>query len=211
MLQIPGSLFPLNISKFPNLQIFHMAHNRQNPLTKYYSGKLGQLVMQSDGIMRSRPDTSNRVWSEKQEGHLSKFEQAKEYARKVKADPVLSAPYLDPLRIWKRKKKNMGLYQLAIKDFLKPPEITGLRVQTSRPLEFRIHANGLVSIVQLKVRLLSPQGDILEEGDAETVLGNGVYSYLVADPSLVPRGTVVHITAWDLPGHFSEKIFDYPC
>ena len=190
-----------------------MAHSRQNVLTKTYSGKLGDVVLQSDGIIRSRPDTSNRIWSEDQKGHISHFQQAKEYARMVKADPVLSAPYLEPLRIWKRKKKNMGLYQLAIKDFLNPPEISFIerdQTSSSNPMEFRIHANDVVAIVRLTVRLLSPQGDILEEGDTETLLENRVYSYLGADPSLVPPGTTVHITAWDIPGHFSEKIFDYP-
>src|ERR1035437_8281267 len=189
-----------------------MAHSRQNIITKHYSGKLGNSVLQSDGIIRSLPDTSNRIWSEDQKGHISHFQKAKEYARMVKADPILSAPYLEPLKRLKRKKKNMGLYQLAIKDFLNPPEIIGLdkRKKLSKPFVFEIHAQDLVAIVLLRVRLLLPKGEILEEGDTETVLENGIYSYQVSNPSLLPPGTIIHITAWDIPGNSSEKIIDYP-
>jgi len=55
---------------------------------------------------------SNRVLSEKQQNHLSRFELAKKYGRMVCADEELSALYSVLLKPWKKKKKNSGNREL---------------------------------------------------------------------------------------------------
>ena len=102
-----------------------MAHSKVNVITKTYSGKLGNICMQHDGVIKSRPDISNRKWSEKQEKHLSRFKCAKAYGRQVVADPQKAAFYAGHLKRWKkrRSKRNIGIYQLAIMDFMHSPKI----------------------------------------------------------------------------------------
>ncbi|MCX6244286.1 MAG: hypothetical protein NTU98_06220 [Bacteroidetes bacterium] len=106
-----------------------MARSRGNIITHSYSGKLGKVVLQKDGVMRSLPDVSKRVRSGKQKIHLSRFEQAKEYARRVLADPLQRAQYEEPLRKLKKKNPNIGIYQVAIKDYMNPPKITDIGLE----------------------------------------------------------------------------------
>ena len=97
-----------------------MARNLGNVLTKLYSGKIGHVLMQKNGVLRSVPDMSKRILSDKQKNHLNRFEQAKAYARQVMADPVESARYSEALRKLKATdgKLNIGIYQMAIKDYM---------------------------------------------------------------------------------------------
>jgi len=47
-----------------------MARTRNNIVIRGLSGKLGQLVILSDGHIRTRPDVSKRVWSERQRSRV---------------------------------------------------------------------------------------------------------------------------------------------
>jgi hypothetical protein len=98
-----------------------MARNINNVITRNISGKLGQIVFLKNGVIRSRPDMSKRVLSEKQKAHLARFEQAKAYARAALADPELSKKYVAELTEWKKRHGNssIGIWQLAIRDFMK--------------------------------------------------------------------------------------------
>jgi hypothetical protein len=97
-----------------------MARTVNNVITRKISGKLGQVVFQKNDVMRTRPDMSDRVLSEKQKSHLAKFEAAKSYARSILADPEKIAEYSRALLEWKKihGKGNIGIYQLAIRDFM---------------------------------------------------------------------------------------------
>ena len=98
-----------------------MARNRGNVLTKTYSGKTGNILLQKNGVMRTIPDMSKRILSDKQKAHLTRFEQAKAYARQVLSDPVQSARYGEMLAALKKRSgnQNIGIYQLAIRDYMR--------------------------------------------------------------------------------------------
>lgn len=192
-----------------------MARSSQNTITQSYSGKLGNIVLQRDGVIRSRPDMSKRVLSGKQAEHLSRFEQAKEYARGVWNDPDRSARYATILAGWKRKsgKKNLGIYQLAIRDFMNPPEIKEIIVEDdpggSRLIS--VNAADVFEVTGVTVSILGPGGGIAEEGEAVKSDDEHEHRYLLRDPSLLRQGTLIRVTACDLPGNITTKYFDYPC
>jgi len=82
--------------------------------------------------MRSRPDITNRIWSENQVLHLSRFQCAKEYGRMAVADAAMSAFYQENLSRFKRNRRAfIGVYQLAIMDFMNPPVIRNVRLNNT--------------------------------------------------------------------------------
>jgi len=154
-----------------------MAHSNDNVVTQTYSGKVGNICLQDDGVIRSLPDMSNRIFSEKQKGHLSRFQQAKEYGRQVVADAQKWAIYKEPLKRWKKKKgkKHMGVYQLAIMDYMHFPEIISVQLNNcpgGADWMIRIEALDIIRVAGVAVSIVSFEGEIMEEG-----LANGDFIY----------------------------------
>lgn len=190
-----------------------MAHSNDNVVTKSYSGKFGNICLQHDGVIRSLPNASNRTFSEKQEQHLSRFQQAKEYGRQVVADGQKSAIYATALKLWKKKKrkKHMGLYQLAIMDYMHRPVIDSVVLNhclQGAGWMIWIEASDIIQVAGVAVSIMSFDGEIMEEGLASSDLP---YKYVVRNPSLLRPGMILRVSAWDLPGNVIEKEFDCYC
>ena len=95
-----------------------MVKVKNNALLKGFSGKLGgQLVFQKNGVVRSLPDPSKLKWTDAQRKHRSLFEEAKQFARFIVANPELKAIYQA------KAKKGIGAYQVAISAYMKHPEV----------------------------------------------------------------------------------------
>ena len=95
-----------------------MAKIGNNVLLKGVSGRLGdQLVLQSNGIMRIRPDTSKTKWSDSQRKHRSLFVEARQFARYIEASPELKPLYKA------KAKEGTGAYHVAISAYMQHPEI----------------------------------------------------------------------------------------
>ena len=190
-----------------------MAHSNDNVLTQTYRGKVGNICLQVDGAIRTLPDMSKRTLSEKQERHLSRFQLAKEYGRQVVADAQKSAMYVEPLKRWKKKKgkKNMGIYQMAIKDYMHFPEILSVELNYCHGVAgstIRIEAYDQFQVAGVAVSIVSPEGVIMEEGLANAGFA---YMYVVNNSSLLQPGMILRVSAWDVPGNIAEKEFECYC
>jgi hypothetical protein len=190
-----------------------MARNVGNVIIVNQTGKIGNLCMQRNGIIRKRPDVSKRNWSPGQLAHLKRIEDAKAYARRVKDDVALSEPYLCVLKKWKKKLgPNIGVYQLAIRDFMRPPTISEIRsghdpVSNADMLSFSVWDDFHVESVS--VALLNPGGAIIEEGPATNSPGFG-YRYHPKHILMPDYGYQVKVTVTDRPGNQVTKIFSGP-
>jgi hypothetical protein len=191
-----------------------MAKSRNNILTDSYSGKLGDIILHRDGVMRSIPDMSKRILSGGQLEHIKRFERAKEYGRQVAADPARREYYAGPLR--KRKKKNpyIGIYQLAIMDFMNPPEVLNIFLESTggNPgLTVIINVTDKVRVAGADVRILSAEGNTIEDGDAVELFLSQMFRYVVKDPLLLVKGSVIRVRVWDMPGNVTEKdlVYDF--
>jgi hypothetical protein len=187
-----------------------MAHCRNNVITHSYSGRLGGIIMQHDGVFRSLPDTSKRSWSEKQVQHLSRFELAKDYGRQVVGDPLKTEHYAVFLKRWRRKLRNTGIYQLAIMDFMSLPEIEDVmldRHSGGTRNVVRIYARDRFSISGVEVSLVGPGGVRLAGGEAAFNLLHGFYDYIITDLMLIQTGVICRVCARDIPGNITEKEF----
>jgi hypothetical protein len=189
-----------------------MAHSRHNVITRTYSGKIGKVCLQQDGVIRSLPEKSPKNWSKKQVEHLTRFEQAKEYGRRAVADPMLSEHYAAFRKRWRRKLKNTGVYQLAIRDFMHTPEIHEASFEQTGENAgglIRITAMDKFRISRVGVSLLSPGGVLLEEGMASSGTEHVFFKYVILDPALMKPGTTCMVRAWDIPGNVTEKKFSF--
>ena len=186
-----------------------MAHSKANMITRTYSGKFGDLCLQRDGVIRSRPNVSKRILSERQTSHLNRFEAAKAYGRQVMADEAKSAFYGQYLKRWKKKKSNIGIYQLAIMDLMHPPSVNRIKLdkQTGIPIRLVVEAFDIFQVAGVSVALCSPSGEILEQVDACQLFPWIGFHYTVHDPSLLRPGVICRVTARDLPGNITEKEF----
>lgn len=190
-----------------------MARNSENVITHGLSGKLGNLCLQRNGIVRSRPDVSQRRWSKRQLEHLQRIEEAKAYAREVKDDPALSEPYLRVMKKWKKKLgDNIGVYQLAIRDFMQPPSVSGIRFEydsRSAVDKVLVRVWDDFHIASVAVAILDEDGMITEEGPAGYVPVTG-YIYLLKRPSLLTVNHTVRVIVTDRPGNQVVEIFRGP-
>ena len=151
------------------------------------------------------------LYSEKRKQHLTRFEYAKEYGRQVFADPGKSALYVPYLKTWKRKCKHIGIYQLAIRDYMHAPSIEEVTFSDGRrggPEMVLIRAYNEFHASRVAVSIVAPDGEILEEGEADDHLHHIHYSYRFNDRSLLKPGNTLRISVWDLPGNITIKEYD---
>src|SRR5215216_5299015 len=106
-----------------------MAKVKNNLVTEGLSGRVGKrLVFRQlrDGstVLCTLPDFSNRVFSEEQVTHQSRFKRASAYAKvAAKTTPIYRE--LAPAR-------NTNAYNLALSDWFNPPVIDGITRQAGR-------------------------------------------------------------------------------
>ena len=189
-----------------------MSRCNENVITRQNKGRLANVVLQRNGIMRSRPYITKRVWSENQVLHLSRFQCAKEYGRRAMADAGMSAFYQEHLSGFKRNRSAfIGVYQLAIMDFMKPPVIRNVRLHNtsfSNPGVIEISTYDDFTVTRVAVQLISADGIILEEGDAVEKVGLLECLYSVRDKSTLKPGNILRVRAWGYPGNLTENDFD---
>ncbi len=188
-----------------------MAKCNENVLLRSISGRLGNVVVQRNGVVRTKPKPAKRKPSQKQEEHHHRFVLAREYAREVVADPGRSEPYKAILVRLKRKRKlNIGVYQLAIRDYMNPPVVFGALLDhdggDSR-YTVVVETNDIYGIARVEVTFSAPGGQRRETGEAEVMLYGLTYRYVIRDISLVLPGTKCSIRAFGIPGSAMEKDF----
>jgi hypothetical protein len=174
-----------------------MAKVKSNNIMEGLSGKLGkQLVIRHmrDGrtIVLTRPDFSNRVFSEGQLTHQSRFQLATAYARTAsKTNPVYAQFAAGTPK---------SAYNLALSDWFHPPIIHSIQRQNDCIL---VDVTDNVLVAQVIVKILNEQGETLEQGQA--VAGNGTcWEYTTA-----AQGKVV-IEARDLAGNVTRQEYCPP-
>ncbi|MEI6681342.1 MAG: hypothetical protein WCO44_01875 [Bacteroidota bacterium] len=189
-----------------------MARTEENVIVRKCSGKVGNVVLTSDGIIRSRPDMSRRNLSEKQQKQVRRFSKAVAYAREVVNDAQMTGYYSGFLKRMKTRpyKKHMGISQAAIMDFLHPPEIAEVKLHrmVDHSLELVIDAKDILPDIAVTVSFLAPGGQVIWACMAEKQLpGNRYHCPLGGAVQLLP-GSQFRVCAMDLPGNKTEKEYD---
>src|SRR5215211_9547271 len=152
-----------------------MAKVKHNLFTQGLSGKYGNLVFRQmkDGttVVASLPDFSDRVLSDEQLGHQSRFKQASAYAKiAAKTQPI-----------YKELTQNTSSnpYNLALSDWFNPPVINAVTRQANTIL---VDAKDNVLITKVVVTIFDKQGQILEQGEA-ALINDAWWEYAASAPT----------------------------
>jgi hypothetical protein len=175
-----------------------MAKVKRNILVSGLSGSLGpdhyaRITRDGRTIISAKPDFSNRQFSEAQLEHQSRMKQAAAYARvAAKANPIYA-------NLAEGTAKNA--YNIALGDWLNPPIIRS--IDWFHDGLIRVHATDDVQVTKVVITVLDQEGQRLEQGEAELVLGVW-WEYRIAK-----RGRI-QVEAWDFAGNAARREFDDP-
>lgn len=169
-----------------------MAKVKRNILIEGLSGTLGKdLVFRQmrDGrtIVSTKPDFSNRVFSDGQLTHQSRFQQAAAYARQ--------AAKTNPIYAELAKGTTKTAYNIALSDWFHPPVIHEIKRQDGR---IRVNVTDNVLVSRVVVTILEEEGEIREKG--EGIRGEGNWWKYVSG-----KEGRVRVEAWDLAGNVIKQ------
>jgi len=164
---------------------------KKNILLENLSGSIGDLVFRQmpDGSTRvsRKPDFSERECSPAQINQQNRLKLASAYASQAQTQPV----YVECARL---KKKNA--YNLAVADWFHPPVIHTIERCGGR---IRVQASDDMQVAKVEVRILDPEGNVLEQGQAEQA--NPLYwEYATGAQG------AVEASAWDLAGNVTVAV-----
>jgi hypothetical protein len=164
-----------------------------NKLVESISGRVGDIIFyQADGqtLSRTMPQITPEERSQKQEANSGRFLAAQHYAAKALADPALKAAYKALCR------GHQNPRNLAIRDAMRPPVVESINLEgyAGKPGQVvRVKATDDFRVVEVKVTVRGPQGELIEEGLAELKSEKGDWCYTAKTE--VPSGQTVSVTA----------------
>jgi hypothetical protein len=182
-----------------------VAKVRLNVLISGASGRIGNdlaLKQTRDGqtILCRKPTFSeHRVFSAAQKAHQARFQAAAAYAK--------SAAKREPIYAELAKKSRHTAYNVALADFMRPPEIlevdlAGYAGQAGGVVRVRAHDDVLVKEVQVKI--VDAHQQVVEQGAASGE-ANKLWWVYVATANCSTANVMVVARAVDLPGHAVER------
>ena len=174
-----------------------MAKVTRNIAMSGLSGSLGKdfYVRQTrDGrtIISAKPDFRNRQFSEGQLDHQSRMKAAAAYAK--------AASIENPIYAKKAAGTSKNAYNLALRDWFKAPAIHRIEWRNG---QVRVGARDDFMVARVTVTILDEEGQHLEQGQAELVLG------VWWDYNAAHTGRVL-VEAWDLAGNVTRQEFCPP-
>jgi len=165
-----------------------MAKVKRNVLIEGLSGTIGKNLVfrqMKDGstIVSTKQDFSNRVFSEGQLTHQSRFQEAVAYAR--------TAAKTNPIYAETAKGSMKTAYNIALSDWFNPPVIHAVR---RRGEVIEVEATDNVAVAKVLVSVLDEEGNAVEQGEA-VLQENQVWGYRT---SVVGR---IRVEVWDFAGN----------
>lgn len=173
-----------------------MAKVKKNMIISGVSGSLGpdhyaRITKDGRTIISQKPDFGNRQFSEAQLNAQNRTKQAAAYAKVASRE--------NPIYAQKAAGTSKNAYNLAFRDWRKPPIIHRIEWQDGK---VRVSAYDDMMVTRVTVAILDEEGQCLEQGDADLVLGVW-WEYRPAK-----KGRI-HIEAWDLAENVTRQEF-YP-
>ena len=178
-----------------------MANATKNVLTRYNSGRIGDLVYRQLGkitVVSKAPVFINRQWTKSQLSNQNLFRQAMAYAQAIDRNSQLWTNYQ------RKRKGNQTTINVIISDFMRKPEIQSIDVRnykgkTGNRIEVQAWDKYLVAGVIITI--INAIGFEVESGIAELNLstGNWVYKTKFENPKLIGSKVAVRVT--DSPGN----------
>ena len=182
-----------------------MAKVDKNIVVTGLSGSLGdQLVIQEgrggQTIVRTKPKPSGKAQTEAQAAHQERFREGAAYAKQAIKTEALYAE--------KAAGTVQTAYNVALADFLHPPEIVDVDLsaysgKTGETIRIKAQDNVLVKAVN--VVIAAADGTVVESGAASAIASQMGWWEYVTTAAASGNGIKVLAVAQDLPGHEGSK------
>jgi len=187
-----------------------MAISFNNLITKYFSGRVGDIVLRNYGgksVMSKRPDCSKVIRSERQSANNDRFKKAVKYGQYAIRTPELLKQYT------KIKKSNQSAYNAAVSDFLLHPKIEAIDIGGYIGVQgnkIGIRAWDKYKVESVSVLIMNKMGQIIEKGAAVSrpLSGGLEWDYIATQDNLDYKGGRVIVRVSDLPGNVVQAEVD---
>jgi hypothetical protein len=173
-----------------------------------HRGRVGDVIYRCWGketIASKAPNMKGHKWSKAQKANRHRFSDATSYARKVMGDPGLSQYYR------KKKKRYQTVWNVAIADYMKRPEICSVNLCKDRhDANFiKVVAEDNYQVAGVIITILNALGLIVETGIA-VENNDGEWIYKITGPMSSLQGGKVEVRVRDLPGNVATagKLLD---
>jgi len=198
----------LSLNNILNSLEFSMVKMNKNTFSDSFSGGLSnQLYFRvvngntyASKMPRKRKKKKYGDWNKEN----SNFMLASVFAKFILTQPELRALY---------DAKASGFnnaYTLAIADYLKVPEITGIsaRGYKGKPgARITITVSNIVQVASVKLQILLPDNTILEQESAIPSKQEGAWIYKTTAETPAVKGITLHVKVKDIPDHLVIKDF----
>ena len=174
-----------------------------NKIIDGFSGRVGNFVFYvADGqnLSRTVPEVAAER-TENQKASSARFLAAQEYAAKALVDPTLKAAYKAACR------GHQNPRNLAIRDAMRPPVVESIKLDgfTGKPGQvIGVQATDDFRVVEVKVSVRGPGGELIEEGLAELSSEDGEWRYTTRTEVASGQSVSVVAVAKDNPGNTAE-------
>ena len=180
-----------------------MANIDDNLLVRGARGNVGkQFVYRKRGnktFIERMPVTNEAAPSVKQEKMRDLFAAASAYAKGVIADAELKMLYGE------KATPGTTAYNAAFKDFMKAPEVTAVnteRYNGTPGSTIVVVAVDDFRVAEVTVSIRTAEGILIEEGNAIlNPINRDKWMYTARQSNAMLQGTVINVTARDLPGN----------
>ena len=180
-----------------------MAISFNNLITKYFSGRVGDIVLKNYGgrtVMSKRPDCSKVIRSERQSANNDRFKKAVKYGQYAIRTPELLAFYT------KIKISNQSAYNAAVSDFLLHPKVEAIDIGGYIGVQgnkIGIRAWDKYKVESVNVVILNKMAQVIEKGAAiaRPFSGGLEWDYIATQENLDYKGGRVEIRVIDKPGN----------
>lgn len=138
--------------------------------------------------------------SEKKKEAINRFQDANAYAKSILEEPGMKKLYAKGINDKKR-----SAHTVAVADYLNAPKIHYIRMNVNRGAvseKLRIKVTDDFQVTAVRVRFMSSDGEILEEGIAEQYARKpAMWLYTLTGVIPMVVGTVIEVVAEDRPGN----------
>lgn len=183
-----------------------MAKVGDNIVTTGLSGKLGNLIVfrnrAGKTIVSKAPKKKQTEWSEAQEKHRLRFQEAVLYAKNAIANPTTKEAYQAAA------KDGETAYNVAVADFLNAPYINEIDVSkyNGQPGSYiQVRAVDDFKVAEVSVIILNDDGTEVEQGLAVQQTGNIWWRYTTTATNESLAGDKIIIRVSDIPGNLTEQ------
>jgi hypothetical protein len=153
-------------------------------------------------IVSQAPKKSTQEWSEAQEKHRLRFQEAVLYAKGAIVDAATKEAYKTAAS------NGQTAYNVAVADFMNAPQIDEIDVSSytgQLGSYIRIRATDDFRVAEVSVTILNVDGTEVEKGLAELQTGGIWWKYTATIVNESLQGDKIVIRVSDLPGNLTEE------